>query len=127
MGNLAYFEIPADDIQRAKNLYATVFGWEIKNTPMPNLPDYSSITTGKPSLEKGMSTLNMGGMMKRMFPGQPITNYVQVDSVDKTLEVAKKHGGTQMGERLTIPTVGIIAFINDSEGNMIGIWEAEKK
>jgi predicted enzyme related to lactoylglutathione lyase len=127
MGNIAYFEIPSDDVERAKKFYAKVFGWEIKSTPMPGAPDYSSVSTGKTSVEKGMGQLNMGGMMKRMYPGQPITNYVEVDSVDKTLDVVKKNGGKQMGERLVIPTVGIIAFIFDSEGNNLGLWEAEKK
>ena len=127
MGNIAYFEIPADDVERAKKFYAKVFGWEIKNTPMPNMPDYSSITTGKAFKEKGMSNLNMGGMMKRMFPEHTVMNYIQVDSVDKSLETIKKQGGKQMGERMVIPEVGIIAFFTDTEDNALGIWEAEKK
>ncbi|MFN7990749.1 MAG: VOC family protein [Candidatus Micrarchaeia archaeon] len=127
MGNIAYFEIPSDDVERAKRFYAKVFGWEIKKTPMPNMPDYASVTTGKAFMDKGMSYLNMGGVSKRMFPGQPITNYVQVDSVDKTLELVKKSGGKQMGEKIPVPTVGMLAFISDSEGNMLGLWEAEKK
>ncbi len=127
MGNIAYFEIPTDDIERARKFYSKVFGWEIKNTPMPNLPDYSSVNTGKAIIQDGMAQLNMGGMMKRMFPHQQITNYVQVDSVDKTLELVKHNGGKQCGERLVIPSVGIIAFLTDSEGNMLGLWEAEKK
>ena len=125
-GNIAYFEVPADDVERAKKFYSTIFGWEIKNTPMPNVPDYSSVTAGKPFMDKGMSYLNMGGMMKRMYPGQPITNYIQVASVEKTLELVKAHGGKQMGETLTIPKVGIIAFIADCENNHLGIWETEK-
>lgn len=127
MGNIAYFEIPSDDVERAKKFYEKVFGWEIRSAPMPGMPDYSSVTAGKPFKQKGMSYLNMGGMNKRMWPGQPIMNYVQVDSVDKTLELVRQQGGKQMAEKLTIPEVGVIAFITDSEGNSLGIWEAQKK
>ena len=127
MGNLAYFEVPVDDLERAKKFYTSVFGWKITNTPMPNMPDYSSINTGKAVMEKDMSQLNSGGMMKRMQPHLPITNYVEVKNVDETLAKTKKMGGKQMGEVLTIPTVGRIAFIFDSENNFLGIWEPEKK
>ncbi|MEW6035622.1 MAG: VOC family protein [Candidatus Micrarchaeota archaeon] len=132
MGNIAYFEIPADDLERARKFYAKVFGWEIVKEKMPGSDmEYHQVMTGEAKIEKGpnseMSQLNSGGMVKRMFPNQPITSYVQVDSLDNTLALVKKNGGKQIAETLTIPTVGRIAFINDSEGNLLGIWEPEKK
>jgi hypothetical protein len=132
MGNIAYFEIPADDIERAKKFYQKVFGWDIKKAQMPGIPaDYQGVTTGKAKIEKGpggeMSQLNSGGMMKRMYPGQGITNYVQVESVDKIMEVIKKNGGKEMGERINIPGVGRLGFFTDSEGNTLALWEPEKK
>ena len=57
MGNIAYFEIPTDDIERARKFYSKVFGWEIKNTPMPNLPDYSSVNTGKAIIQDDASLI----------------------------------------------------------------------
>lgn len=132
MGNIAYFEIPSDDVERAKKFYSKVFGWKIEKVPMVGVPpDYHGVMTGKAVTVKGpnseMSQLNSGGMMKRMWPGQPITNYVQVDSVAKTLELIKKNGGKQMGETMTIPNIGIVAFFLDSEGNTLGIWEPVMK
>jgi hypothetical protein len=132
MGNIAYFEVPTDDLERAKKFYGKVFGWKIEKANMPGIPpDYQGVMTGKAKIEKGpggeMSQLNSGGMMKRMYRGQPIMNYVQIDSLDKTLELVKKNGGKQMGETMTIPSVGRIAFINDSEGNALGIWEPVRR
>ena len=127
MPNIAYFEIPADDMERAKKFYSKVFGWDITKNPMPKLPEYSSITTGKAFSDKGISNLNMGGMLKRMYPDQPITNYVQVDNIEKSIELVKKNGGKEMGERSTIPKIGILAFISDSEGNALALWQVEKK
>ena len=131
MGNIAYFEIPADDMERAKKFYLQVFGWDIKKYEMVGVPaNYHSVMTGKPVTIKGpeyeMSQLNSGGMIKRMFPGQPIMNYVQVDSVDKTMDMIKKNGGKEMGERMNIPNVGRIGFFTDSEGNALALWEPVK-
>ncbi len=128
MGNIAYFEIPAEDIERAKKFYKTVFGWDIRNIPMEGVPpDYQSVMTGKPENVKGnnyeMSQLNSGGMMKRMFPEQPIMNYVKVDNIDETLKIVKESGGMMFGEKNKIPNIGIIAFIKDSEGNILGLWQ----
>ncbi|MEW6721853.1 MAG: VOC family protein [Candidatus Micrarchaeota archaeon] len=132
MGNIAYFEIPADDLERAKKFYQKVFGWDIQKYLMTGVPeDYHSVMTGKPQNVKGpnyeMSQLNSGGMMKRMFPNQPIMNYVQVDSVEKTMEMIKKNGGKEMGERMDIPNVGKIAFFKDSEGNVLALWQPMRK
>ncbi|MBU0527780.1 VOC family protein [Candidatus Micrarchaeota archaeon] len=128
MGNIAYFEIPADDIERAKKFYMAVFGWDIRKFEMAGVaPNYQSVMTGEPVTVKGpgyeMSQLNSGGMSQRMFPNQPITSYVQVDNVDEMLEKVKTSGGKQHGEKINIPNVGTIAFINDSEGNVLGLWQ----
>ena len=32
---VVHFEIPADDVARAKAFYENVFGWKIKQFPMP--------------------------------------------------------------------------------------------
>lgn len=128
MGNIAYFEIPADEIERAKKFYMAVFGWDIRSMPLEGVaPGYQAVMTGKPMNVKGpnyeMSQLNSGGLTKRLFPGQPITSYVQVDDVDKTLELVKKGDGKQHGEKAKIPNIGTIAFITDTEGNILGLWQ----
>ena len=34
MGKVSHFEIPADDLERAKEFYAAVFGWEMHTMPI---------------------------------------------------------------------------------------------
>ena len=34
MSKVVHFEIPADDLDRAKNFYGSVFGWELQTMPM---------------------------------------------------------------------------------------------
>ena len=60
MTSIVHFEIPADDIQRAKAFYSNLFGWKIEGWQGM---DYMMIDVyGAPG----------GGMMKRMHPDQQI-------------------------------------------------------
>ena len=131
MANIAYFEIPADDMERAKKFYKTVFGWDIRRIPMEGVPpDYQSVMTGDAVTIKGpnyeMSQLNSGGMMKRAFPEQKITNYVQVESLEDALNIVKENGGKQFRDTVNIPNVGRITIIEDTEGNLLGLWQPVK-
>ena len=116
MPTLVHFEIPADNVERAKSFYSKLFGWEIKELPGM---DYWIITMGG---EKSVS----GGMMKRQNPGQPIINYVDVPSVDKYAAEIEKLGGKIIFPKTAIPEMGYFATCQDTEKNTFGIWEENK-
>ena len=71
---IVHFEIPADDVNRAKTFYEKTFGWDVKKF------DYSGgeywICTTTDVDEKMMPTkpgaIN-GGIMKRKDPKQPFS------------------------------------------------------
>ena len=90
MANIAYFQIPADDVGRAKKFYQSLLGWKIE--PDTALSDKSlewqNIITGEP--QEG--TMNSGGIYKRMMPG-PIMNFVSVEDIDRVLSNVVKLGG----------------------------------
>ncbi len=128
MGNLAYFEVPADDLERAKKFYKEVLGWDIKKSEMMEdaPPDYQSVMTGK----SVKNTLNGGGMYKRtkdMPPGTAIVAYAVVPDIDKALATAQSLGGKVTMPKMHIKNVGDVAQVKDTEGNTIGIWQMEKK
>ena len=90
MANIAYFEIPADDVARAKKFYHSLLGWKIEPTKSmadPGMKEmmaamqYQDIALGEPK----EGTVNMGGMYKRQMPGSPIVTYVLVDDIDAVL------------------------------------------
>ncbi len=127
MPNIAYFEVPADNVDRAKHFYRSLLGWKIEPTKTPMDPaaapmQYQDIITGKP--EEG--TMHMGGLYKRQMQ-EPIINYVIVDDIDKILVKVEKLGGKIGVPKKEIKTVGIIAIIQDTEGNAIGLWKPERK
>ena len=45
MRGVVHFEIPADDLDRAKTFYGSVFGWQISTMPMGDGVDYTGATT----------------------------------------------------------------------------------
>jgi predicted enzyme related to lactoylglutathione lyase len=44
MRKVVHFEIPADDLERAKDFYGSVFGWRLQTMPMGD-GDYTVVTT----------------------------------------------------------------------------------
>ena len=117
---VVHFEIPADDLARAKAFYENVFGWKIKQFPMPaGGPEYWGVTTRK----DGAPGIN-GGLMKRNMPGQPFANYVDVKSIDEFQGKIQAAGGTLVMPKQEIaPGMGSIAVFRDTEGNMMGLYQ----
>ena len=121
---IVHFEIPADDVARAQTFYQNVFGWKIKQMPMPaGSLEYYGVTTRK----EGEAGIN-GGLMKRNMPGQPFANYVAVKSIDEFLGKVTANGGTVIMPRQEIaPGMGSIAVFKDTEENMMGLYQPSKQ
>lgn len=128
---IVHFEIPADDVLRAKDFYTKTFGWQIEKFDMPN----ESSTGGEPyymvrtteidenNMAKTPGAIN-GGMMKRANPGHVFTNYISVDSIDDMAKTIEKNGGTMMMPKTEIAEgMGWIAMFKDTEGNVVGLHE----
>lgn len=114
---IVHFEIPADDVERAKAFYEKTFGWEIQH-----MPEYNYFWVKAKNNGVGID----GGMLKRKNPGQVFTNYITVVSIDETLKMIVANGGKICMERTTIGG-GAIGLFQDPEGNMVGLHEEEKK
>ena len=117
--SVMHFEIPADDVARAKAFYEKTFGWTIKLFPMPAGEEYFGITTKKKD-EPGIN----GGLMKRKMPGQPFTNYITVKSIDAQNRVVQANGGIVVLPKQEIGKgMGWISAFKDTENNVIGLHE----
>lgn len=98
MDKVQHFEIPADDIGRAKKFYEKTFGWKTMDSPMPT-GLYVGLHTG-PTDEENMwkepGFIN-GGMFERN-PQLPLTGPTVAD-IDATLKKVKTAGGTVVMEK----------------------------
>src|SRR5947208_14014649 len=83
--SITWFEIPADNPERAKAFYGNLFGWKI--TPFPGGGDYWHIDTG------GVDDSPEGALKRRKHPREPVANYVSVNSVDKNADKISKIAG----------------------------------
>lgn len=111
MSSIVHFEIPADDLQRAKKFYSSLFGWKIESWQGDE--DYMMIDT------YGLG----GGMMTRKSPDQQITDYIGVPSVDEYSSKVEKLGGKIVVPKTAVPGMGYFVICMDTEKNAFGIWE----
>jgi predicted enzyme related to lactoylglutathione lyase len=115
-----HFEIHAADPIRAQKFYSQLFGWEFTAWGPPG--QYWVVRTGSegPGID--------GGLVPRRGPppdeGQAVNAFVctvAVSSVDETVASAQRLGAIVALPKMPIPTVGWLAYLKDSEGNLFGV------
>lgn len=109
---IAHVEIPTTDLNKSKEFYNKVFGWEFK--PFGNgyllYNNRKGITAG---LRKTDS----------IAAGEKTIFHIYVDNIDDTMKKAADNGGKVERNKITIPVMGWYALMNDSEGNTIGLFQ----
>ena len=128
MANIGHFLIPADNVDRARHFYHALLGWKIE--PVRSAMDparmaemqYHDISTGT----MGIGTMNTGGLYKRHMT-EPILNFVIVDDIDTVQANVEKLGGKITMPKTEIAGVGLVVMIQDTEGNVIGLWKPVRK
>ena len=124
MDKVVHFEIPTDDLSRAKEFYGSVFEWELRT--IEDMNNYTIAMT-TPLDEQQMPTepgaIN-GGLMKRTMdtPAPVIT--VGVGSIEDSLKKVEAAGGDVVQPKTDIPGMGSFAYARDTERNVIGLWES---
>jgi predicted enzyme related to lactoylglutathione lyase len=122
-GRIVHFEIPFDDGDRARAFYSDVFGW--KTNEMAAM-QYTMAMTG-PVGDNGMPTepgfIN-GGMFQRTENVNVPVVTIDVDSIDDALEKVEANGGKTVEAKIPVGDMGFAAYFNDSEGNLVGLWQS---
>ena len=122
-GRVVHFEIPADNLDRAQDFYRAAFGWTLN--AMPGM-GYALVTT-TPTDETGTPTapgaIN-GGMLARQEPVTSTVITVEVADIDQSLEAVVTRGGTVVRSGEPVSDMGIAAYVRDSEGNLLGLWQS---
>jgi predicted enzyme related to lactoylglutathione lyase len=124
MANIGHFMIPADNVDRAKHFYHNLLGWKIEPAGGSADPatmaamQYHDIRTG--AAREG--TMNAGGLYKRHM-WEPILNFVIVEDIDAVQAKVEKLGGKITMPKNEIKGVGQVVMIQDTEGNVIGLFK----
>jgi uncharacterized protein len=124
-GRVVHFEIPYDDGDRAQDFYGKAFGWQLQSMPGMGYTLASSGPTGDDGpTEPGFIN---GGMMSRQdSPSAAPILVVDVDSIEDTLIRTDRLGGKTLRGKEPVGDMGFAAYLADSEGNVIGLWEAAR-
>ena len=124
MSRVTHFEIQAFNPRRAIEFYESTFGWEFEQWKDW---EYWTIETGHED-DPGIN----GGLIKRdgKIEGKGIVSFVctiDVDDIDETLEDVVENGGWVAVPKRAVPEIGWLAYIKDTESNIIGVLEADPR
>lgn len=112
-GDITHIDIPVADTERAKSFYSALFGWQIAEAP-----GYE----GYP-MWQAPNKISGGGLAPRSDDFTQPRSYVEVDSIDDAIALAKANGGTVLMERQPISETSWWAVVADPDGNHIGLYE----
>lgn len=117
---VVHFEIPADDLERARGFYSDAFGWSA--TSMPGYTLLATAPAGEDGRPAEPGSIG-GGMLQRQAPvtGPVIT--ISVDDIDASLARIEDLGGSTVRGKLPVGDMGFAAYFSDTEGNVIGLWQ----
>lgn len=115
-GEFSHIEFPADDVERAKAFYSSVFGWTFE--AMDGFEDYFLYTSGPGDLGGGI------GKRSETAPAG-VRNYITVDDVDAAVSRVEANGGSVVVPKTDLG-FGWYAAVSDTEGNEIGIYKSKR-
>ena len=125
-GRVVHFEVPFDNVDRARAFYQGAFGWNIM--PMPEM-SYTMVATG-PTGDQGPSEPGYigGGLTERteLLQGPVIT--VDVEDIDAALATIEQLGGKTVRPRQELGGgMGFTAYFTDPEGNLTGLYQMDQR
>ena len=111
-GKIVHFEIVAEDAQRAKEFYGSLFGWKFREWTGP--------------VEYHMFEGEPGGAI---YPYEERDGhfivYFDTEDIDATIARTRELGG-EAGDKTAIPGIGWFARCKDTEGNAFSLFQSDE-
>ncbi len=112
-GDITHIDIPVSDLKAGAAFYGGLFGWQIAERPG---------FEGYP-MWQAPNKISGGGLAPRSDDFTQPRSYVEVDSIDETLEKAVALGAQIVMGKQSISPTSWWAFLSDPDGNVIGMYE----
>ncbi len=126
-GKVVHFEIPADNVERAKSFYQKAFDWQINQYPGM---EYHMVGTTpvdqKTQVPTEPGAIN-GGMTKRNNEVKNTVITIDVQDIDSSLKSIEKLGGKTVQKKQPVGDMGFTAYFKDTEGNIVGLWQSARR
>ncbi len=113
---IAHIEIPTTNLEKSKEFFAQLFGWEFK----PFGSGYILYNTHQ-GITVGLKQVD------NISNGDTTIFHVLVDEIENVIEKAKKLNSGLVRGKTVIPAFGWYALISDNEGNTIGLYQKPGK
>jgi len=126
LDKVVHFEIPVDNVERAQKFYKNAFDWMVNPVPEMNYTTLGTTEVDAMYMPKEPGAIN-GGMMQRsdVIKGPVIT--ISVENIDEAMKKVESLGGKIVQGKMEVPNMGISAYFQDTEGNVLGLWQATMK
>jgi uncharacterized protein len=120
--NVVFFELPADNLERAKKFYEEVFHWKITHNPELDIYMLGSAPSDKRGRSTEPGTINGLMAMRRDAESTTVVT-IEVSDIDSAIGGVEKHGGRIVQKKQQIPQVGFAAYFKDTEGNIVQLFQ----
>lgn len=109
---IGHIEIPTTDLEKAKQFYHNVLGWDFKNFGNGYLlfNNHKGITVGL-------------RLVDNISIGDTPTFHINIPEINSILERVKDNGGAVKRNKTTIPAMGYYALFTDLDGNTLGLFQ----
>ncbi len=111
---VTHFEINADIPARAVKFYRDVFGWEIRKVESAKMEYWFAKTD---SIEE----VGINGAIMARKDHASIINTIGVPNIDLYMKRIVDCGGKIVEDKWIVQDIGIMAYMSDPEGNIVGI------
>jgi hypothetical protein len=112
-----HLALNADDVQRAKGFYETVFGWRFEPWGPPDYYQARNVCDGAIAALQHRRELKAGTRMA----GFEAT--LDVENLDAAMAAIEAAGGRMLSPPIYIEEVGRLAYFEDTEGNLVGVMQ----
>lgn len=119
---VSHFEIPADNVARAKTFYEKAFSWKINEFPGMDYFGVQTVATNDKQQPTEIGGIN-GGLAKRAGPLTHPVFTIEVANIDHALAAIEKNGGKTIQKKQAVGDMGFTAYFKDSEGNVVGLYQ----
>ena len=112
-GQIVHIEIPADDTQKGRDFWGSLFGWQFEAYPPGS--EYHMTRIGEQA----------GAAITNMEPGKKGTRaYFDVDDINAGVAQVRELGG-EADAPMPVPAMGWFATCKDTQGNDFGLWQTD--
>ena len=124
--SVAHFEIYADDPDKLEKFYTGLFDWTVERVPEMDYRFLKTVETDAKGMPTQPGGIN-GGLIKRPegYESRAWVNYVNVESVESSVDKAQRLGAKLMKGKTPVPGMGWFAMLIDPQGNPFALWQRD--